>query len=54
LENRPQPDDLGSISARALANAMSDWRGKLEARDFPDDNPNAHPTDEPDSDTSRK
>jgi hypothetical protein len=54
LENRPEPDDLGSISARALANAISEWHGKLEPRDFPDDDPNAHPTDEPASDTSRK
>jgi hypothetical protein len=49
LEKRPQPDDLGIISARSLANAISEWRGKLEDRDFPDDDPNAHPTDEPDS-----
>jgi hypothetical protein len=49
LEKRPQPDDLGIISARSLANAISEWRGKLEDRDFPDDCPNAHPTDEPDS-----
>jgi len=52
LENRPEPDDLGKISARSLANAISEWRGKIEDRDFPDDDPNAHPTDEPDSDTS--
>jgi hypothetical protein len=49
LEKRPQPDDLGIISAKSLANAISEWRGKLEDRDFPDDDPNAHPTDEPDS-----
>jgi hypothetical protein len=54
LENRPQPDNLGIISARSLANAITEWRGKLEARDFPDDDPNAHPTDKPDSDTSPK
>jgi hypothetical protein len=54
LENRPQPDNLGIISARSLANAITEWRGKVEARDFPDDDPNAHPTDEPDSDTSPK
>ena len=59
LENRPppgnlEPDDLGSISARGLANAISQWRGKVEATDFPDDDPNAHPTDEPASDTSGK
>jgi hypothetical protein len=52
LEKRPDPDDLGTISASSLANAISEWRGKIEDRDFPDDNPNAHPTDEPDSDTS--
>jgi len=52
LDNRPEPDDLGIISARSLANAISEWRGKIEDRDFPDDDPNAHPTDEPDSDTS--
>jgi hypothetical protein len=52
LEKRPEPDDLGIISARSLANAISKWRRKIENRDFPDDDPNAHPTDEPDSDTS--
>ncbi|SRR5258708_20619672 len=52
LDKRPDPDDLGIISARSLANAISEWRGKIEDRDFPDDNPNAHPTDEPDSDIS--
>jgi len=52
LEKRPEPDDLGIISARSLANAISEWRRKIEDRDFPDDDPNAHPTDEPDSDTS--
>jgi hypothetical protein len=52
LEKRPDPDDLHIISTRSLANAISEWRGKIEDRDFPDDDPNAHPTDEPDSDTS--
>jgi hypothetical protein len=52
LDNRPEPDDLGIISARSLANAISEWRGRIELRDFPDDHPNAHPTDAPDSDTS--
>ena len=52
LEKRPDPDDLGNISTRSLANAISEWRGKIEDRDFPDDDPNAHPTDEPDSETS--
>ena len=52
LEKRPEPDDLGIISARSLANAISEWRRKIEDRDFPDDDPNAHPTDAPDSDTS--
>jgi hypothetical protein len=57
LDNRPDPDDLepdalGNISARSLANAISKWRRKVEDRDFPDDGPNAHPTDAPDSDTS--
>jgi hypothetical protein len=52
LDKRPEPDDLGIISARSLANAISEWRGKIEDRDFPDDDPNAHPTDEPDADTS--
>jgi len=52
LEKRPDPDDLGIISTRSLANAISEWRGKIEDRDFPDDDPNAHPTDEPDSETS--
>ena len=52
LDNRPEPDDLGIISARSLANAISEWRGRIEHRDFPDDEPNAHPTDEPVSATS--
>jgi hypothetical protein len=52
LEKRPDPDDLGIISASSLANAFCEWRRKIEDRDFPDDNPNAHPTDAPDSDTS--
>ena len=52
LENRPEPDDLGIISTRSLANAISEWRGKIEDPDFPGDDPNAHPTDEPDSETS--
>jgi hypothetical protein len=52
LEKRPEPDDLGIISARSLANAISKWPRKIENRDFPDDDPNAHPTDESDSDTS--
>jgi hypothetical protein len=52
LEKRPDPDDLGNISARSLANAISEWRGKTEDRDLPDDDPNAHPTYEPDSGTS--
>jgi hypothetical protein len=51
LEKRPDPDDLGNISARSLANAISEWRRKIEDRDFPDDDPNAHPTDAPGSDT---
>jgi hypothetical protein len=37
---------------RSLANAISERRRKIEDRDFPDDDPNAHPTDEPDSGTS--
>jgi hypothetical protein len=52
LANRPQPDDLRVMSASSLANAISEWRGKIEHRDFPEDDPNAHPTDEPNSDTS--
>src|SRR6267378_3722509 len=52
LDNRPESDDLGIISARSLANAISEWRGRIEHRDFPDDDPNAHPTDDQDSDTS--
>jgi hypothetical protein len=44
---------LQTISARrSLANAISERRGKIEDRDFPDDDPNVHPTDEPDSETS--
>jgi hypothetical protein len=54
LDNRPEPDDLGIISARSLANAISEWRGRIEHRDFPDDDPNAHPTDAPYSDTSSR
>jgi hypothetical protein len=52
LDNRPEPDDLGNISVRGLANAISEWKNIGEPTDFPDDNPNAHPTDESDSDTS--
>ena len=52
LENRPDPDDLGNISTRSLANAISEWRGKIEQQEFPTDKPNAHPTDKPDSETS--
>jgi hypothetical protein len=52
LDNPPEPNDLGNISARSLANEISKWRGKIEDRDFPEDDPNAHPTDAPDSDTS--
>jgi hypothetical protein len=32
LEKRPDPDDLGNISTRSLANAISEWRGKIEQR----------------------
>jgi hypothetical protein len=44
--------DLRTISGRSLANEFSKRRRAIEAREFPDDNPNAHPTDKPDSDTS--
>lgn len=50
LEKRPDPDDLGNISRKSLANAISQWRQKVENRDFRDENPNAHCLDGPSSD----
>jgi hypothetical protein len=44
--------DLQTVSCRSLANAFSERQRKIEERDFPDDEPNAHPTDELDSGTS--
>ena len=44
--------DLQTISRRSLANAFSERKRKIEEREFPDDEPNAHPTDEQDSITS--
>lgn len=45
--------DLKTVSRRSLANAFSQRQRKIEEREFPDDEPNAHPTDEQDSVTSR-
>jgi hypothetical protein len=45
--------DLRTVSRRSLANAFSERQGKIEEREFPDDEPNAHPTDEPVFVTSR-
>jgi hypothetical protein len=44
--------DLRTISGRSIANEISKRRRAIEARDFPEDDPNAHPTDERDSETS--
>jgi hypothetical protein len=45
--------DLQTISRRSVANAFSERQRKIEEREFPNDEPNAHPTDEQDSVTSR-
>jgi hypothetical protein len=46
-------EDLRTISGRSLANEFSKRRHRaIEAREFPEDDPNAHPTDKPDSETS--
>jgi hypothetical protein len=45
--------DLRTLSRGSLLNAFSERRGNIEQREFPDDEPNAHPTDEPDSVASR-
>jgi hypothetical protein len=44
--------DLRAISGRSLANEFSKRHRAIEAREFPEDKPNAHPTDAPDADTS--
>jgi len=41
--------DLRSISQRSLANEFSKRHAAIEAREFPEDDPNAHPTDKPGS-----
>jgi hypothetical protein len=42
-------DNLRTISGRSLANEFSKRRHRaIEAREFPEDDPNAHPTDKPD------
>ena len=46
-------DNLRTISGRSLANEFSKRRHRaIEAREFPEDDPNAHPTDKPDYETS--
>jgi hypothetical protein len=40
---------LQTISRKSLANAFSERQRKIEEREFSDDLPNAHPSDEPDS-----
>jgi hypothetical protein len=52
-EKLKDDSDLRTMSTRrSLANAITTRRRRIEDRDFPDDDPNAHPTDEPDSGTS--
>jgi hypothetical protein len=41
--------ELQMISARSLANAISERHRKIEEREFPFDEPNMHPTDEQES-----
>jgi hypothetical protein len=46
-------DNLRTISGRSLANEFSKRRHRaIEAREFPEDDPNAHPTDKPDYETT--
>jgi hypothetical protein len=47
LNNLKDECDLRNVSRRSLANAFSERQRKIEEREFPDDEPNAHPTDEP-------
>lgn len=45
---KPPKDEecnLGSISIKSIANEFSKLRRAIEDREFPDDEPNAHPTD---------
>ncbi len=44
--------DLRSISRRSLANEFSKRHRAIEAREFPEDDPNAHPNDEGWTETS--
>lgn len=47
IESLKDECDLRTISARrSLANAISERRRKIEEREFPIDEPDAHPTDE--------
>lgn len=49
IESLKDECDLRTISRRSLANAISERRRKIEEREFPVDEPNAHPTDEQNS-----
>ena len=47
-EKSDDEDNLRTISRRSLANELSKRRHRaIEAREFPEDDPNAHPTDKP-------
>ena len=53
IEKLKDDSDLRTMSTRrSLANAITARRRRIEDRDFPDDDPNAHPTDEPDAEAS--
>jgi hypothetical protein len=45
-------DEFDLRSERSLANEFSKRQRAIEAREFPEDEPNAHPTDEPEPKTS--
>jgi hypothetical protein len=49
IENLKDECGLRTISGRSLANAISERRRKIQEREFPVDEPDAHPTDEQDS-----
>lgn len=46
IERLKDECDLRTISGRSLANAISEWQREIERREFPVDEPTAHPTDE--------
>ena len=48
IEKLKDECDLRTLSTpRSLANAISERRRKIEEREFPIDEPNPHPTDDP-------